>query len=78
MKKKIAILGSTGSIGNTLLKIINQNKKNFEIKLLTANVNYKRLLKQANQFKVKNLSSFFSKNEINYICSCKSKTIRSK
>ena len=55
MKKKIAILGSTGSIGNTLLKIINQNKINFEIKLLTANVNYKRLLKQANQFKVKNL-----------------------
>ena len=55
MKKKIAILGSTGSIGETLLNIINQDKKKFEIKLLTANVNYKKLLKQANQFKVNNL-----------------------
>ena len=55
MKKKIAILGSTGSIGDTLLNIINQDKKKFEIKLLTANVNYKKLLKQANQFNVKNL-----------------------
>ena len=26
MKKKIAILGSTGSIGKTLLNIVNQNK----------------------------------------------------
>ena len=55
MKKKIAILGSTGSIGETLLNIINQDKKKFEIKLLTANVNYKKLLKQANQFNVNNL-----------------------
>ena len=55
MKKKIAILGSTGSIGNTLLDIISKEKKKFEIKLLTANVNYKKLLKQANHFNVKNL-----------------------
>ena len=41
MKKKIAILGSTGSIGTTLLNIINRNKKEYEIKLLTANKNYK-------------------------------------
>ena len=44
MKKKIAILGSTGSIGKTLIDIIDKNKKNFEIKLLTANKNYKTLL----------------------------------
>ena len=31
MKKKIAILGSTGSIGKSLLKIIEKDKKNFEI-----------------------------------------------
>ena len=31
MKKKIAILGSTGSIGKTLLKIIKKDKKNFKI-----------------------------------------------
>ena len=31
MKKKIAILGSTGSIGKTLINIIKQDKNNFEI-----------------------------------------------
>ena len=36
MKKKIAILGSTGSIGKSLLKIIDKDKQNFEIVLLTA------------------------------------------
>ena len=54
MKKKIAILGSTGSIGKTLIKII-QNNNNFEIKLLTANKDYKNLFKQAKKFNVKNL-----------------------
>ena len=55
MKKKIAILGSTGSIGKSLLKIIETDKKNFEIILLTANKDYKSLIKQANLFKVKNI-----------------------
>ena len=55
MKKKIVILGSTGSIGTTLLDIINRNKKEYEIKLLTANKNYKTLLRQAKKFDVKNL-----------------------
>ena len=55
MKKKIAILGSTGSIGKTLINIIKQDKKNFEIILLSADENYKELLKQAKFFKVKNL-----------------------
>ncbi len=55
MKKKIAILGSTGSIGKTLFNIIKKNKKNFEIVLLSADENYKELLKQAKFFKVKNL-----------------------
>ena len=55
MKKKIAILGSTGSIGKTLIDIIKKDRKNFEITLLTANKNYKELIKQANYFKVKNL-----------------------
>ena len=55
MKTKIAILGSTGSIGRTLLDIIRKDPKNFEIILLTANKNYKLLLKQAKEFKVKNL-----------------------
>ena len=55
MKKKIAILGSTGSIGKTLIEIIDKNKKDFEIKLLTANKNYKTLLKQTKKFNVKNI-----------------------
>ena len=53
--KKNYILGSTGSIGKTLLNIIEKDKKNFEIKLLTANQNYKLLLHQAKKFKVKNI-----------------------
>ena len=55
MKKKIAILGSTGSIGKSLLKIIEKDKKSFEIVLLTANKDHKTLIKQAKKFKVKNL-----------------------
>ena len=55
MKKKVAILGSTGSIGKLLLNIINKNKKNFEIVLLTANNNYKKLYKQSQEFNVKNV-----------------------
>ena len=55
MTKKIAVLGSTGSIGKTLLKIIEKNKKDFEIYLLTANKNYKELFRQTTQFKVKNV-----------------------
>ncbi len=54
-KKKIAILGSTGSIGKTLINIIKKDKKDFEIVLLSADENYKELLKQAKYFKVKNL-----------------------
>ena len=55
MKKKIAILGSTGSIGKCLINIIKKDKRNFEIILLSADQNYKELLKQAKFFKVKNL-----------------------
>ena len=48
-------MGSTGSIGKTLLNIIEKDKRNFEIVLLTANKNYKTLYKQAKKFNVKNL-----------------------
>ena len=53
--KKIAIFGSTGSIGSSLLKIIKDDEKNFKIELLTANKNYKKLIKQAIFFNVKNI-----------------------
>ena len=55
MKKKIAILGSTGSIGKTLLKIISDNRNHFEIELLSANKNYKKVITQAKRFKVSNI-----------------------
>ena len=55
MKIEIAILGSTGSIGKTLLEIIKRDQKKFEIKLLTANKDYRTLLNQAKKFNVKNL-----------------------
>ncbi len=42
MKKKIAILGSTGSIGESTLKVIKKNKKDFDVVLLSANNNYKK------------------------------------
>ena len=46
MKKKIAILGSTGSIGKSLISILKKDKANVEIFLLTANKNINELLKQ--------------------------------
>ena len=55
MKKKIAILGSTGSIGKSTFEILKKDKNNFDIILLTTNNNYKEILKQAKEFKVKNL-----------------------
>ena len=55
MKKKIAILGSTGSIGTSTLKVIKKDKKNFDVVLLSANNNYKKLIKQAKQFNAQNV-----------------------
>ena len=55
MKTKIAVLGSTGSIGKSLLKIISKDKKKFKIILLTADKNFKIVLKQARKFDVRNI-----------------------
>ena len=55
MKKKIAILGSTGSIGKTLFNILLKEQKNCEVLLLTAHKSHKILLKQAKALNVKNL-----------------------
>ena len=53
--KKIVILGSTGSIGSSLLNIIKKDKSKFKIELLTINKNYKKLLKQIKIFNVQNI-----------------------
>ena len=55
MKKKIAILGSTGSIGKSTLNLIEKDKTNFEVVLLTSHTNIKELDKQIKMFNVKNL-----------------------
>ena len=50
--KNIVILGSTGSIGESVLKIVRKDK-DINIQLLSANNNIKKLLKQAMEFEVK-------------------------
>ena len=55
MKIDIAILGSTGSIGENILDIVRKDKKNLNVVLLTANKNYKKLIQQVKEFKVKNV-----------------------
>ena len=61
MKKKIAILGSTGSIGVSSLNVIEKNLKKFQIILLSANSNYNLILKQIYKYKPK----FFIINDTN-------------
>ena len=55
MKKKIVILGSTGTIGKITLSLIKKDKKNFNIKLLSTNKNVSKIINQAKEFKVKNI-----------------------
>ncbi|MEP3389595.1 MAG: 1-deoxy-D-xylulose-5-phosphate reductoisomerase [Reichenbachiella sp.] len=51
LKKKISILGSTGSIGTQALEVIEANPDHFELEAITANENADLLIKQAIQFK---------------------------
>jgi 1-deoxy-D-xylulose-5-phosphate reductoisomerase len=51
MKKKIAILGSTGSIGTQALDVIAANSDLFEVEVLTAQSNADLLIEQAVKFK---------------------------
>ena len=50
MKKRIAILGSTGSIGTQTLEVISQNPDHFEVEVLTAYNNIELLIQQAKRF----------------------------
>jgi 1-deoxy-D-xylulose-5-phosphate reductoisomerase len=50
-KRKIAILGSTGSIGTQALEVISEHTNLFEIEVLTANNNSALLIEQAKKFK---------------------------
>ena len=53
MKISIKILGSTGSIGLSALKIIDVKKKLFKINLLSANKNYNLICSQIRKYKPK-------------------------
>lgn len=50
MKKGIAILGSTGSIGTQALDVISQHRDDYSVELLTANNNSNLLIRQAIEF----------------------------
>jgi 1-deoxy-D-xylulose-5-phosphate reductoisomerase len=54
-KKRVAILGSTGSIGKNTIKVLRNLQNDFEIALLTANSNFQLIAEQAAEFKVKKL-----------------------
>ncbi|WP_443701511.1 1-deoxy-D-xylulose-5-phosphate reductoisomerase [Prevotella sp.] len=51
MKKQIAILGSTGSIGTQALEVIEEHSDLYEVYCLTANNRVKELAEQARKFK---------------------------
>ena len=69
MKINISILGSTGSIGLTVLKIIDKRKKDFKIDILSANKNYKLIIKQIKKYKPK----FFIISDLNTFIKVKKK-----
>ena len=69
----IAILGSTGSIGKTLLDIIDKENQKINIKLLTANKNYLTILKQA-----KNIKNIIITDNESYIKAKKNKNFNLK
>ncbi len=62
-KKKIAILGSTGSIGTQALVVISEHPSLFEVEILTANENSALLIEQAKKF---NPNIVVIKNEKKY------------
>ena len=53
MKISISILGSTGSIGKTTLKIIDKKKNNFFINLMSANKNFTLISNQIKKYRPK-------------------------
>ena len=61
MPKDIYLLGSTGSVGNSTLKVVRKNMSKFRLKLLTTNSNVKKVYKQAIEFNVKNIVIFDKK-----------------
>ena len=55
MKRRIAILGSTGSIGTQTLDVVRQHRDLFEVEMISANNNTRLLAEQAREFDVNNV-----------------------
>lgn len=53
--KKVAMFGSTGSIGQSTLNVVRENPNLFEIVTLVAGKNINRLIEQIEEFKPKNV-----------------------
>ena len=66
MKKKIAILGSTGSIGTTTVDIIKKNLKDFKVIFLSTNNNVIKIYQQAINLNVKNVIIINKKKYLRY------------
>lgn len=49
-RQRLALLGSTGSIGEQTLDIVRRNPESFELRILTAHRNWQRLAQQAREF----------------------------
>jgi 1-deoxy-D-xylulose-5-phosphate reductoisomerase len=63
MKKRVAILGSTGSIGTQALEVIEKHPEEFDVETITANNNAELLIQQAIKFVPNNV---VIANEENY------------
>ncbi len=66
MKKRVAVLGSTGSIGTQTLEVISKNTDKFEVEVLTANNSIGRLVEQCRQFQP-NVVVIANKNKYNQL-----------
>ena len=66
MPIKIAVLGSTGSIGTTTVDIIKNNLKDFKVIFLSTNNNVMKIYKQAIDLKVKNIIIINKKKYLKY------------
>ena len=73
--KTLAIIGSTGSIGETSLKVYKQHNDKFKLIYLCANTNIKKLSKQIKKYKPQNA---FLLNEKNIKCLNKFKLVKKK
>ena len=76
MVKNIFLLGSTGSIGDSTLKILKKNKKKFNIKLLSTNENVEKIFNQAIEFNVKQVVIFNKQKYLKYNQRFKKKRIK--